>query len=471
MSKEKTNVVKTYMQFGLPIDPANVRTLVDLDLSYALASTLVEWSPSRELVSGLAESWKITGEKELTFKVKPAKWSDGSSVTADQVVRSLLRAKKDHGDSLKSLYDFVVTIEAGSSNSVIFKLNVAAATSGIVRKLTEPMYGIIALKNDGSVDLSKSTGPFVLKSASDAEVELTVNRNWIFNRPNMPETVQIRKPPRGEELQRAFLDDTWANILSSSSLISEKINEEYKRAKFEIWNRTLDKSFFLAPSPRLHTADGRELFRYLNHNLDKSKLTKGLSGYSLSKQFFPQGYVLFDPEFLPSASNPKVPVAFKKKPLEILAADSRVSESLQGNIKLAIKNAVGVEPVIKVVSLNDFESARAAGKYDLLAGALPINDPNVDGFMGFVFGLTPPIIPNAGDGKKDFQARVKASQSKKDQLERNLEYRHIFTEAVNEGCVVPLFHYSTIVIAKEGIDLSKIPTTDETVAFAKVQFR
>ena len=29
--------IRTYMSFGLPIDPANIRTLVDLDLSYALA--------------------------------------------------------------------------------------------------------------------------------------------------------------------------------------------------------------------------------------------------------------------------------------------------------------------------------------------------------------------------------------------------------------------------------------------------
>ena len=102
---------------------------------------------------------------------------------------------------------------------------------------------------------------------------------------------------------------------------------------------------------------------------------------------------------------------------------------------------------------------------------MPINDPNVEGFMGFVFGLTPPIIPNAGEGKKDFQARIKTARATPDQLERNLEYRRIFTESVQEGCVLPLFHYSTIVIAKEGIDLSQIPTTDETVAFSKVQFK
>lgn len=471
MSKETSKIIRTYMQYGLPIDPANVRTLVDLDLSYALGTTLVGWSPTRELVSALAESWQTTGEKEITFKIKSSKWSDGKPVMADQVVKALLRAKKDHGDSLKTLYDYVVSIESKGTDNVIFKLNVPAATSGVVRKLTEPMYSVVALKDDGTVDLSKSTGPYLLKSVSESQIDLAVNKNWIFNRANMPEVVQIRRPPRGEELQDAFLEDSWANLLSSSSLISEKTNDRYKQAKYQVWHRTLDKVFLFGPSPRLANAGGQDLLQFMNQHLDKSVLTKGLSGFNSTEQFFPQGYVLFDPEFPKKKLEAKIPASYKKKPLEILAADSRVGETLRTNIKLAIKGATGVEPVFKLVSLSEFETARAAGKYDLLAGALPINDPNVEGFMGFVFGLTPPIIPNAGEGKKDFQARIKTARATPDQLERNLEYRRIFTESVQEGCVLPLFHYSTIVIAKEGIDLSQIPTTDETVAFSKVQFK
>jgi hypothetical protein len=54
---------------------------------------------------------------------------------------------------------------------------------------------------------------------------------------------------------------------------------------------------------------------------------------------------------------------------------------------------------------------------------------------------------------------------------RNAEYRRVFTEATNAGCVLPLFHFSSIVIARDGIDLSGVPTTDETVAFAKIRFK
>jgi hypothetical protein len=148
-----------------------------------------------------------------------------------------------------------------------------------------------------------------------------------------------------------------------------------------------------------------------------------------------------------------------------------MDEILKRNLRSTIKDLTGIEPILKLVSLAEFEKSRAEGNYDFIAGSLPVNDPNVEGSMGFFFGLTPPIIPNAGEGSKDFQGRVKKARLNPDHLERNLEYRRIFTEAALEGSLLPLFHYSTIVIAKEGIDLSQVPTTDETVAFSKVRFK
>lgn len=472
MPTEQSKVIKTYMSFTLPVDPANVRTLVDLDLSYALGTTLVGWSPTRDLVSGLAESWSLTGEKEITFKIAAtAKWSDGSPVTAEQAVKCLLRAKKVHGDSLHTLYDYVESIMANDSKNLVFKLNVPAATSGVVKKLTEPMYGIFFVKDGEELDLTKTTGPFTLKSVSASEVELTQNKLWIFAQPHMAKVVQIRRPPVGNEIQDSFLKDSWANLLSSSSLLPTATSEKFKKAKYEIWNRNLDKVFFFAPAPKLANEEGRALFQYMNQHLNRSSMTKGLSGFHLTEQFFPQGYILFDPEFQKKESSAKLPEIFRTRPLEILAAESRMDEIQKKNLRSTIKDLTGIEPNLKLVSLAAFEKTRAEGNYDFIAGSLPVNDPNVEGAMGFFFGLTPPIIPNAGERSKDFQSRVKKARLNPDHFERNLEYRRIFTEATREGSLLSIFHYSSIVIAKEGIDLSQVPTTDETVAFSKVRFK
>ncbi len=472
MSKETTKAIKTYMPFSIPVDPANIRTLVDLDLSYALASTLVAWSATKEPVSALAESWEVTGETEVTFRIsKTAKWSDGSPITAEQTVKSFNRAKKVHIDSLKGLFELIEKIEAKDSSTIVFKLKMPFVQSGLVRKLTEPMYGVLKVNADDSLDLTKTTGPFTLASVSDSELKLMVNKNWASYRTNMPEAVIIRRPPVGEELQESFLKDSWANLIGASSLVPEIINQKYKQAQYAIWNRSLDKVFFFSPSPKLANPEGRALFNFLNSKIDRSKITSSLSGYNIAEQFFPQGYVLFDPDFSKGTKPVDLPATFRKRPLVVLCADARVGAVLRENIKTTLKSVTGVEPKFKIVTLSEFEKNRAEGEYDVLAGSLPVNDPNIDGSISFFFGLSPAIIPNAGEGSKNFQSRIDNAKKLSDQMARNLEYRKVFSEAAKEASIIPLFHYSTIVIAKENIDLSAVPTSDETVAFSKVKFR
>lgn len=472
MSKVNDKAIRTYMAFGLPVDPANVRTLVDLDLSYALAATLVEWSSARQIVAGLAESWEIIGENEIAFKVrKNLKWSNGESVLAPQVVASLVRAKKVHGDSLKSLFDMVLAIKAVGDDKILFTLKVKAATSGILNKLTEPMYGVLRLTDTGSIDLGTTVGPFTMVASSADELKLAVNRKWFGYDPKMADEVTIRRPAKGEELQASFLKDSWVNLMTSSSLVEEATHAKYKQQQYAIWNRNLDKIFFLSPSLKMTNKDGRELFQFLSQNLNRAALTKGMSGFSLSDQFFPSGYILFDPEFTKQKFTGEAPKKFKQTPITILGADSRLSNTVQASIKGEIKRLTGIEPKFKLVSLSEFEKTRGAGDYDFVAAALPVNDPNVEGAMGFFFGLTPPIIPDAGDGRLAFSKRIAEAKKLDTQNLKNAEYRKVFSDATNAGSILPLFHYSTVVIAKEGMDLSQVPMSDETVAFSKVRFK
>lgn len=135
------------MQFGLPIDPASVKTLVDLDIAYAVGTTLTDWTPTRELKSGLAESWEFVGDKAVSFTISAkAKWSDGTQISSDDVIKSLNRAKKDHTEALDSLFSILDAIEAKDSKTVIFKLKAASTQNTLVRKLTEPMYGVFWTK-------------------------------------------------------------------------------------------------------------------------------------------------------------------------------------------------------------------------------------------------------------------------------------------------------------------------------------
>lgn len=466
--------INTYLPFSLPVDPADVKTLVDLDLSYALGFTLVDWSPSREIVSALAEKWEFTGEKEVTFKINPkAKWSDGTSITGAEVVKSLERAKKAHAEELKSLFDQVDSIESKDSLSVTFKLKTSAAKSGIIRKLTEPMYGLVAVKQSGELDLTKSAGPYILKAITDAELQISVNKHWLFYNPKMAETVVVRRPTKGHSALEVILKDPWVNLVTTSSLMTTDQDKKLKDKKLLTWNRNLDRVFFLSPNPKLHTSEGRELLKFLNVHINRDELTAGYTGFHLTEQFFPPGYVLHDPSYKFSGTRESInlPLRYKKNPLVFLGAESRLEEKIINNLKTSIKSLTGIEPQFKIVPLNEFEKARAAGDYDLLAGALPVGDPNVEGAIGFIFGLRPPIIPNAGESEdKNFNLQIEKASKLEDSSGKSLVYKKIFTKATDEGCVLPLYQYSNVVLTKQGLDLSGIPSTDETISFAKVRF-
>lgn len=472
MAEQNSHTIKTYLSFAYPVDPANVKTLVDLDVSYALSTALVDWNDSRSLSAGLAKQIESSNEKELLLQLRPeAKWSDGTPVTAKHVILSIDHAKKLHDEAMTGLFEMIVSIDAKDEKTLSFKLNRPVGQSQILHKLTEPVYGIVYINESGKMDLTKTTGPFTLQSSSLKELVLLVNTHWFNFHPAMAKKVIVRQPVSGSKIdEEGFAGDNWSNLTTASSLMSVTSENNFKKERYSIWNRNLDRLFFFSPSERLRTGVGRNLFQFLKSKLDRSILLNGIGGYSLSEQFFPPGYVIFDPEFKAMKDSVVLPEEFKKKPLQLLAAEGRVGHALQENIIAALKTATGVAPIFTIVPLNKIAEALTAGKYDIAVLTVAVNDPNVEGPVSFLFGMNPPLIANSAGEQGNFKARVVTARGQ-DEKNRNSEYRKIFSQATNEGCVLPLFHFSSIAIAREGIDLSKIPTTDETVAFAKIRFK
>jgi MarR-like DNA-binding transcriptional regulator SgrR of sgrS sRNA len=463
--------IRTYMSYGLPLDPAHIFTLEDLDFSYALASTLVDWNDAKEPVSGLASSWEYIGDKKVVFHIgKSAMWSDGSTVNANDVVQSLSRAKRVHGENLKPLFDIIDKIEPSGSSTVLFRLTVNARTSGLIKKLTEPMYGIVKVVDGDRLDLSKTTGPFFLSSSSEKELRFQKNLRWYKASGEMAEAVLVRNSSRMMGAAE-FLSDSWPNLMTSNSLEPRSVSAQLKEAHVGSWSRNLDKVFFLSPGPSLQNHEGRLLVRALNRQLSRDQLTKNLSGYTLSDQFFVPGYVLFDQTYNKSLGQANVPEKFRKTPIEILGIDSRITEPLRSNLIDAITSVTGVQPNLTLIKAGEMNKVRSAGHFDLWAGTLPVNDENVEGALGYIFGFSPPFIPNGEGTSGDFQARFSNAKQLANQAARNVEYRRIFAEAIDTGCILPFFHFSTTAIAKSGLDLKMVPTTDETVTFSKVRFK
>jgi MarR-like DNA-binding transcriptional regulator SgrR of sgrS sRNA len=459
--------VRTYMNFAKEVDPAHILTMADLELSIALSTPLVVFNSERQVVSGLAETWAILPPNKVSFALrKNLRWSDGSKVTAAEYKSALERAKRLYANDLKALFEAVVSIDAPDEHTLIFETVGPASESGLLLKLTEPMYGLVAIKGD-KLNLSKTVGPFYVKEKSEAQLTLEANKNWYAYTSAMPSVVEIRPPKEGADLTANFDKDAWPNLSSGSSLMSKEISDRFKKSGFKTWQRSLDKVFSLYPSKRFLGNDGANFIKELSHKIDCDSLLRGLSGYSAADQFFPRGYELF-------SNHPPKPSSVGKwngkGPITVLFIDNVSLAGMREELVKLISKVSGRDVKMELIPLSKADERMKLGDFDIFGVQIAVADPNFEGAMSFFIERDPPFI-QSGKGKMDFSTELRAARGLPTSIDRAERMREIMISAQESGHVLPLFHFSSLAIAKPGIDLSEIPNSDETILFSKVRIR
>jgi len=463
--------VRTYMSFTYPADPARIQTIPDMNMSYALASTLVEWNSEKQIVAGLAEQWQVVGPNvyRLTLR-KNSKWSDGSKLTCQDIKRSLERGMKVYPDDLRSLAVMLDSIECRSDQEIDFKLTISAHDSGLLGKLTEPNFGILKVEENNSVKNRATTGAFYLgPESNNSELVLLQNSHWHRFDAKAPQRVIIRRLPTGTTSQTVLLKDQWPNLTETSSLISADTLNQYQAQRFQIWRRPLDKFFHIELGKRVAGASGPALIKFLRSKLDMKDITAGLSGFTLTDQVFPQGYQLYSSKFsCPISSDVKIPSEFAGRPLDVLLSAERITDTLKENIRRTLKDLTGKEPHLISASLTELHSLMNHGDYDICFSSVGLADPDPEGAMSYYLEGETSMIPQAGN---NFLKRLDEARRNKD-LQRRLEFmRSILADAVCDGYLLPIFHLSTVGIARPELDLTNIPASDESVTFSKIRFQ
>jgi ABC-type transport system substrate-binding protein len=458
------------MSFTWPIDPAKLIVTPDQDLSYALASTLVEWSHSKQIATGLAARWEIKDHTTYLMTLRPGlKWSDGTLVTSQDVKRSLERGQKIYPDDWRSLTNIVKSISCPSPSVVEFNLNMAAEDSNLLGKLTEPNYGIVKVSAHDGVDPFVTTGPFYLSQGSKNELELQPNSNWIHDSSVLIRKIMIRRMAIGANPQDILLKDKWANLMQISSLLPKVISDKYQNTGFNFWNRPTDRVFMFQLGRKLYNEEGKKLFQFFNTHVARENLLAGLVAGTTTKQLFPSSYQLYDRTFNdgrePKAS---LPETFRDRPLDILISPERVSPTLKENIYKEVLRLTGHAPHFIEIPMSQLFSQYWKNDYDFYAGTYGLADPNPEGLMSFYFENDFRIIPEIGE---PFLKKLDAARKISDETKRVDAMRDIMTDATYKGHIVPLFHLATMGIARQEIDLSEVPLTDETVTLSKIRYR
>jgi len=459
--------VNTYMAIPEKIDPAHIISMADLEISVALASTLVSFDQQRQVTASLAQKWSILPPRKIQFQLRDnLTWSDSTPITAMDFKVSLERAKRDYPNDLKALFDVVKAIKAIDTKILEIETKSDVEKSGILLKLTEPMYGLLAI-SDGKVVSSKTSGPYFIRSVSKTEMTLEANTNWFKYRTDMPQIVNARALPIGVDIAQRFQSDNWVNLISTSSLLKKNIKEELESSGVKFWQRSMDKVFSLYPSARFLENGGSDIIKYIGSQIQTNELVKGLTGLQRADQFFPRGYELWSSS--PPQPDKDVKLRTPRK-IDVLIPETGYATLIKENIQRAFENIQGIKATVNTVKLSDLNESMKKGDYDILATGLAVADPNFEGAMSFFFERSPAFITSSR-APYNFSAQVKTARELPTSKDRANAMRAIVIKAQESGHVLPLFHFSSMAMSKGGVDLSQIPNSDETVLFWKVRMK
>lgn len=110
---------------GTTFDPIKTSQNVDFWVFSNVFDVLVRVDKSgQKLVPGLAESWTVSDDGTVyTLKIRDAKFSDGSPVTASDAAFSLIRIRDDQGSLWSDTYKVIKTAEAKDDRTLVITLN------------------------------------------------------------------------------------------------------------------------------------------------------------------------------------------------------------------------------------------------------------------------------------------------------------------------------------------------------------
>lgn len=453
-----------YLNYVLPVDLRNVFTMTDVDISQALGTPLVRIGKDGSLTSGLAEKWEIDPNGEyIDFHLNPrAQWSDGSPITIEEVMASFRDAKAHYSKALASLFESYSKMEQVPSGALRVHVKPGGGTAAaLIIRFTEPMYGLVKLIN-WTASTSVTSGPYSVKSVNEKELVLTVNRHWVFYKPEMISEIHIRRT-NSFVTAGALLTDPWPDMVN---LITGVTKQEMAKlpATYSTFKRNHDRLLNLRYIGHGNLEQVRTLFGYLRSHADFSKIADLFQGGLVAKQFYAAGLTLHgkDPE-TPKVSKEQLLHAWKKDSVRIAYMANRTQPEIKESLEKLLKELLPFKVEFIGLNAQEIDHAHLSRKYDLMFASVGVDVENLDGGMSYYIENEPAHIPSDKTEKGNFVARLKASRHNPgDQKE---VFRQILFDAVDGNYFLPIAHFSTTFIGRTGIDFSSVPKFGESMPY------
>ena len=164
-------------------DPIGVRTEEMYQLFSLVFDTLIGVNGSNMLVPSLAMSWRSGGERIWLISLRQGvTWHDGSSFTADDVVNTYDRIRRQTDGYYSDAAENIVSLMKLDESTI----RVEMRSDGL-----SALYCLnFPITKANSDEVLMGTGAYRLESMTDEEIKLTVNTDWWGGTPQI-ETVEF----------------------------------------------------------------------------------------------------------------------------------------------------------------------------------------------------------------------------------------------------------------------------------------
>lgn len=435
------------------LDPSRSAAAGNIEVFGQLyARVLHRSAETGELEPGLAEAWEVSPDRlTYTLHLRDAKFSDGSPISADDVVFSFERVRSDAESALPSTFGFVESFAAPDARTVVIKLKSPLVSmldqmemwnAGIVSKADVEKRGV-----DGAFStVPVTSGPYSVKEWKPGEkLVLEPNANyWRTGYPKAHEEV---------ELVEVAEPETAAAMLKAGEV---DVMREVEWSQVEDLKATDGIDMRLDPSHVIYVAllnSGREPFSSMKarqaaaYALDKAAIAQAVTGglATPANTPLPSPLDFHDPDYAGLVADmdkakallAESGMAGKEVKIPITAGQATQQIALLMQAQL---EAIGLKPVIVNVDVATWWEDTGSGNYDATPTWWMNESSDPDNAVRWALcGTCDSNAFNTFYDNKRIDELAEQGSREQDEAKRQDIYREIARIATEEVSQVPLF--------------------------------
>lgn len=263
MGQEPFNI--TVFSIGDHLDTSSVKTAGQYIVLHHLVRPLTSYTPEGLIQGELLKSWKVkeSGKRYILKINLNQKWSDGSSITVQDVEKSLRRQIKLN---TAIHFNFSSIEKLGVISNDELEIVLKNRNVLFIRELAFPEFGVVKENSDGSMNLKVTSGAYSVKEFNDKGVLLSRNKYFDSFQDGAPDNVFFSSEAPSEVIKS--LDSKDKDFVLTYFMTDEQLEKYSQKDGYSFYRPHIGYSYFLNINPQSRTLERRTLVALLQMTLN-----------------------------------------------------------------------------------------------------------------------------------------------------------------------------------------------------------